>query len=335
MAEAVTTGAVTTGAVTLEARRLPGADVDAIEAALAGLRRRSERTGVRTAVCTLVAVTDDARCATVLDTVARLAGAHPVHCIAVVPGDPAGPPGIDAEVRVRCQFLAERAVCTEEVRLEISGPALGHLDSVVAPLALPDLPVAVWHPAALPGPADPLLGLTDLLVVDTKEAGGAAALPAALSLARRVPVADLSWVRLAPWRELLAGLFEGAAFRPFLAGVRRVRVAGKPAPSRLMAGWVCSRLGLDPAVASVTDHRHVTVELDATHAGRHGRFVVARSTGERIVTARAAVEGGPAHGRVLRLRPRDPARVLGQALARMGRDPVWEQAVATAAALAP
>lgn len=326
---------MTTGATTLAARRLPGTDVDGIEAALVALRRRSERTGVRTAVCTLVAVTDDARCAEVLDTVGRLAAAHPVHCIAVLPGDPAGPPRIDAEVRVRCQLLAERAVCTEEVRLEVTGPALGHLDSVVEPLALPDLPVAVWYPTALPGPADPLLGAADLVVVDTKEAGGAAALAASAALARRAPVADLSWVRLTPWRELLAGLFEGAPFRPFLGGVRAVRVAGKPAPSRLMAGWVCSRLGLDTSVATVADHRHVTIEVVAGHDGREGRFVVARSEGERIVTARATVEGGPAHERVLRLRPRDPARVLGQALARMERDPVWEEAVATAAALAP
>lgn len=320
---------------TLDTRRLPGTDVDSIEAALAGLRRRSQRTGVRTAVCTLVAVTDDAGCDQVLDTVAHLAGAHPVHCVVVVPGDPHGPPRIDAEVRVRCQLLAERAVCTEEVRLEIAGPALGHLDSVIEPLALPDLPVAVWYPARVPNPADPLVGVADLIVVDSKEADGTARLAAAAALARRAPVTDLSWVRLTPWRELLAGLFEGAAYRPFLWGVQAVNVAGKPAPSRLMAGWLCGRLHLAPSVVTLADRRHVTIELTAAHQGRIARFAIARSEGERIVTARAAIEGGPSHERVLRLRPRDPARVLGQALARLRRDPIWEEAVAAAAALGP
>jgi glucose-6-phosphate dehydrogenase assembly protein OpcA len=321
---------------TVVARRsLADTDADGVEAALAALRRTSERAAVRTAVCTLVALADTDRCAAVLDTAARLAATHPVHCLAVVPGDPDGPARIDAEVRVHCQALAEHTVCTEDVRLEVAGPAVDHLDSLVEPLALPDLPVALWYPGSLPTPDDPLLAVADRLILDTKEIGEATAFPAVAALCRRYPVADLSWARLTPWRELLAGLFEGDAFRPFLAGVEAISVAGKPAPSRLMAGWVLSRLGLGPEVATVTDHVHVSIELVASHAGRTGRFAVTRRSDERIVTASAVVRGGPAHERALRLRPRDPARVHGEVLARTGHDPVYEQALAAAIALAP
>src|SRR3546814_18281460 len=42
------------------------------------------------------------------------------------------------------------------------------------------------------------------------------ALGALVSLCDRKAVVDLSWTRLRPWRLLLAGLFEGPAFRPFV-----------------------------------------------------------------------------------------------------------------------
>lgn len=320
---------------TVATRALTDTDVEGIEAALADLRRTTERAAVRTAVCTLVAPADAGRCAEVLEVAARLTATHPVHCLAIVPGDPRAPTRLDAEVRVHCQRLVERTICTEEVRLEVAGPALEHLDSLVEALTLPDLPVAVWFPGRLPAADDPLLRAADCVVVDTKAVGEVAAFPAVAALCRRYPVADLSWARLTPWRALLAGLFEGQVFRPFAAGVREVRVQGKPAPSRLVAGWVTSRLGLDSAAVEITEHAHVTIELVAHHAGRTGRFTVARPTDERTVIADAEIEGGPSHHRVVPLPARDPASVLGRVLARPGHDPVFEQAVLAAVALAP
>src|SRR5439155_4171784 len=151
-----------------------------------------------------------------------------------------------------------------------------------------------------------------------------------LTLTHRFPVTDLSWVRLTPWRELLAGLFEGTNFRPFLDDVRSASVAGKAGPRHLLGGWLSSRLALRRAQVHLADARHVTIEIKAEHEGRHGQFVVSRPSDDRMVEASVTVEGGPSHRRTLRLRPRSRARVLGEALCLQGRDHVYEQALAAA-----
>ena len=121
----------------------------------------------------------------------------------------------------------------EEIHLRIGGQAASHLSSIVAPFVLADLPVVMWFPHVLPDPADPLLRLASAVLVDTRSIGPE---PEAighsyrtlLELANHQPVVDLSWVRLQPWRELLAGLFEPEHNREFLPGVHLASVRGKP-----------------------------------------------------------------------------------------------------------
>ena len=62
----------------------------------------------------------------------------------------------------------------------------------------------------------------------------------------RLRVTDLSWILLAPWRSLLAGLFEGGVNRPFLSGVRRVEVSGNSGPRHLLGGWLLRRFSRVP-----------------------------------------------------------------------------------------
>ena len=124
---------------------------------------------------------------------------------------------------------------SKRLHLRVGGQAASHLASIVGPFVLADLPVVMWFPHLLPDPADPLLRLASAVVVDTRSIGPAPRrhrprLPALLELANHQPVVDLSWVRLQPWRELLAGLFEPEHNRQFLPGVRLASVRGKPGP---------------------------------------------------------------------------------------------------------
>src|SRR5439155_1435568 len=85
--------------------------------------------------------------------------------------DGAGPAGIDAELRVHCIERDTRAVCFENMVLHVRGNTAHHLDSVVEPFTLPDVPVVVWLPHRLLTIDDPLLVAADRLVVDSRAAG--------------------------------------------------------------------------------------------------------------------------------------------------------------------
>jgi glucose-6-phosphate dehydrogenase assembly protein OpcA len=169
--------------------------------------------------------------------------------------------------------------------------------------------------------------------VDSLEAGGLPAIPRLRELARRATIVDLSWERLVPWRELLAGLFEGAVYRPFVTGVSRVAVTGKTGPRHVLAGWLSSRLGLPPAAVDLADARLVSVRLQGSHNGTGGTFEAVRAEGERVVRAGAAIDSGPSHHEILPLPDDSLAWSLGRALTHLRRDEVWEEALGAAVVL--
>jgi glucose-6-phosphate dehydrogenase assembly protein OpcA len=320
---------------TLASWEAESTSVAEIEAALADVRRAEIRAAVRTAVLTLVVVADAEDCATFLETIREMAITHPAHAIVLVLGDDTGESRTDATVEVHALERDGASVCVEDLVLYVRGPMVHHLDSVVEPFTLADLPVAVWLPGTLTPLSDPLLGAADRIVVDSKELGPTGAMREIPGLLRRFPVVDLSWVRLQPWREITAGLFEGDAFRPFVHGVRSATVWGKEGPRLLLGGWLASRLGLAPAAVSLVEARHASIVLDCVDetSGRHGVFRVERQGTERLITTSVEIDGMDPQVRMLRLRDRSPGRVLGDALSHLGHDRVYEQAVAVALTL--
>jgi glucose-6-phosphate dehydrogenase assembly protein OpcA len=166
-------------------------------------------------------------------------------------------------------------------------------------------------------------------VVDSRavaEAGGDV-LARSLILSRRLPVADLSWMRLALWRSMLAGLFEGAVNRPFLDGVERVEVIGNRGPRFLLGGWLLRRLDLAPGRVELRPADHVAVTIHATADGRKGTFTVVRPGAERIIRSRVDIEDGPTVEQTVRMREQWPALALASALTRVGHDEVYEDAL--------
>jgi glucose-6-phosphate dehydrogenase assembly protein OpcA len=325
--------------VTLGSWEADNAKVREVEAALSGLRRHEERAAVRASVLTLVVVTgDDAETELARATVHDLGARHPSRTVVLATGDgeAAGTSGFDAAVWVHAVEREGKSVCFEEVVLRVRGRARHHLDSVVEPFTLPEVPLVVWLPARLPSPGDPLMAAANRVVVDSRAVAGEAGgdvLSRSATLARRLPVADLSWMRLTPWRSLLAGMFEGAVNRPFLDGVDQVEVSGNHGPRFLLGGWLLRRLKLPPSKVTLSPAEHVSVRITATAAGRHGNFVVQRLGAERSIRSCVDIDGGPSVEQTVRMRQQWPALALASALTRVGHDEVYEEALAGARAL--
>ncbi|MBV9412855.1 MAG: glucose-6-phosphate dehydrogenase assembly protein OpcA, partial [Acidimicrobiia bacterium] len=200
-----------------------------VEKALSDLRRHEERAATRTSVLTLVIVVGSvAEAAEHLDVVRHLGARHPSRTLVLVRADEdVSESSLDGSVSVCVVDRGGRQVAVEEVVLEIRGQACFHLDSLVLPFTLPDLPVAVWLPTSIPSRGDPLLETADRVIVDTRVVGYQPdALSRLHSISHRVAVTDLSWSRLRPWRNLLASLFEGRSYRPFLRDVHSLEVTG-------------------------------------------------------------------------------------------------------------
>lgn len=307
--------------------------VDDVDQALSGLRRHEPRAAIRTAVLTLVCVVPAQSPADqALQTLSDLGARHPARTVLVVTeDDDAHPPGIDARASVNVVDIAGGAVCYEEVVLRVRGAARHHLDAVIRPLSLPDLPVVIWTPVQIPAPGDPILGVGDRMLVDSRAvAQPERAIREIANLIRKLPVADLSWVRLAPWRHQLAGLFQGAVNRPFLTAVDQVEVTGNFAPRHLLAGWVSRRLDLAPEHVTLGEAPHLSIRLTATCNGERGEFAVSRPADERVLVTRADIDNGPSWAQTSLLRDRRPARALAEAFTTADSDRSYRDALAGA-----
>jgi len=312
---------------------------------LEGLRRRGQRSlAARTSVVTLVVWAPSAVDAwDAVATVHRFGGHHPARSIVLVP-KPEGPPRLDARVSLTAAESGGHQVWFEDIVLSVSGPAAGRLGSLIEPFTLADLPVAAWYLGAAPTQGDDLLAAADAVIFDSKlsvgEEGGdaeddgpvgarpeRAALDAVVGLFGRLPVLDLAWIRLRPWRELLASMVDGAAFRPALDDLTSATVTGKAGARALLGGWLTSRLRLPPGALHLRAGRHASLCLTGRIDGHPARFAVERMPGARLVRATASVDQGPSFSDVLALPEPDPSWALAQALSGLRADVVYEDAV--------
>lgn len=226
----------------------------------------------RTSVMNLIVTVPDRRTSDlVLDTLLGLGQRHPSRAI-VLQADPRaeGDP-IDARIGTHCRDGENGSgrVCFEQLALTVRGEAARHLDGIVAPLVIHDLPIEIWWPGDPPFD-DPvfnqLVELGDRLVVNASDF---ADLPTGLKrlavIRRRAGVGDIAWERLAPWHELTAQFFDAPRFRRYLPNLSRLIIkyavaeprngnAAEPtdelvpgvsspaAGALLYAGWIATRL---------------------------------------------------------------------------------------------
>lgn len=290
--------------------------------------RGSDRTASRTSVVTLVAVARSAEeLQLACDTSETLGGRHPGRTI-VVHALEDEPEGLDARVRLIEGAADGARVWSEDVILTVKGPAARHLDSLVEPLTLPDLPLAVWYVGTCPSSDDALCETAEVVLVDSKEIGGPEGFADLLPVRRAHSLIDLTWVRLTPWRLLLAGLFEGRVYRPYVSKVQWAGVRGKPGVRELLGGWLASRLELGDV--HLEDDKHASIRLVAGD----GEFTVERHDDERLVRAAARIKGGPGHEELVPLPDTTLAWSLAEALSDLEGDRVYGEALEAALSFA-
>lgn len=222
--------------------------------------------GARTSVMNLVVIAGrpevGERCAA---TMQRLVGRHPSRTMIVQPADPDGPSWLDAQIAAHCIMPRADApeTCAETVHLTCGGEAGRHLDAIVAPLLIHDLPVTVWwpdEPSFGSAPVNDLLEMADRLIVDGSgwHGTGLTQLRKMAAAAERLPLAisDFAMVRQSRWREAIAAIFDIPDFLPYLRHIRRIAVTYgvrdevaaettnivKPL---YHAAWLASRLGME------------------------------------------------------------------------------------------
>jgi glucose-6-phosphate dehydrogenase assembly protein OpcA len=219
----------------------------------------------------IVTVVDDEAADRVVRTLLGLGVRHPSRAIVLVPerGAATGAP-LDARISTHCNDASGGGdrVCYEEVVLTVRGEAADHLNGIVAPLLIHDLPTHVWWPGDPPF-TDPvfeqLVEFSDRVLFDSSDFSDLlAGLRRCGSLRRSSGVGDLSWERLAWWQELTAQFFDAPRFRRYLPNLSRLHlryavaprasqrraddevapgIASPMAQALLYAGWIATRLG--------------------------------------------------------------------------------------------
>jgi glucose-6-phosphate dehydrogenase assembly protein OpcA len=243
----------------------------------------------RASVLNLIVTVPDADAAErVVQTLSGLGFRHPSRALVLVADPHAGGPHLDASVSAHCHPANGNGeqVCYEEVVLTVRGEAAGHLDGIVAPLLIHDLPTHVWWPGDPPfsdNIFDQLVDASDRVILDSADfADLLLGLRRLATLRRRSGIGDLSWRRIGWWQELSAQFFDAPRFRRYLPNLNRIRVRYARAPgadglgglaqAMLYAGWVASRLDWkrhataeplrDGALRLVLEGKYTMVELD-------------------------------------------------------------------------
>jgi glucose-6-phosphate dehydrogenase assembly protein OpcA len=306
------------------------ADVGDAEAAIRRIRDRDPAGTLRNAVVSLVVLVDDARDAITAVGIGDALGVRVPSRVIVVSTGPGRPSGTKASVKVGLLERGDAApLCVEQVRLHVSGEAVDHLDLIVGPWILPGLPLAVWLPRRVPRPAEPVVADAERLIVDSDRLGRPLD-ETELAALRDPPAVDLVWVRLRPWRRLLADAFTGADMSPFAPGVDRVDITGGLPWSVLLAGWLLSGLELPPSSIRLGEGDQPAVHLWAQDRGRRAE-VTARRGDAWHVRVTTAVAGAAARQHLVRL-PEDSlvADVEAALTAPAGHDETWARAAAGA-----
>jgi glucose-6-phosphate dehydrogenase assembly protein OpcA len=165
----------------------------------------------------------------------------PSRTILLHPDPGAGADRLDAEVGQERFESPSKQISAELIRIWLRGSTARAPASVVVPLQIPDLPAFLrWRgkPACASAEFEQLVGVTDRLIVDSREWGDRLR-PAYRELAGwfdRIVVSDLAWSRGLGHRAGLAGLWPG------ITTARVLEVRGPRADAALLHGWLRARL---------------------------------------------------------------------------------------------
>lgn len=163
-------------------------------------------------------------------------------------------------------------IMLEQVEIDIGPAHLERLETIIDPVLWSELPTLLWSPHGHDEAVDALLGLTDVLLLDSDDMyEPAEALARAARLLESAYVVDLAWLRTTPWRERLAASFDPPQRLAMLGRLSGLSVRHQPASAAsalLLAGWLCSRLGWEAQELAVDGGERARGEV-----GRRGSSV--------------------------------------------------------------
>jgi glucose-6-phosphate dehydrogenase assembly protein OpcA len=151
----------------------------------------------------------------------------------------------------------------ETIRITAGIESVGLLASLVSPLLAAELPDFLWWPGndfARSPLFEDLQEIVDRIIVDSAQLGndtsGVAAMRDLLDNAdENAPlIGDFTWLRLAPWRQLIAQFFDPPDVQTCLTTIDEVTISYADvredsssglASALLTVGWLASRLGWD------------------------------------------------------------------------------------------
>jgi glucose-6-phosphate dehydrogenase assembly protein OpcA len=287
---------------------------------------------------------------------------------------------LEAKVSTLCQEGSRggaKRVCGEQVTIEASGSQVETAASAIEPLVMPDVPVFLWW-KDIPHGEDKLFNrlveLSDRVVIDSlvfdHPHEDLKRLAQIISERRQyLLMSDVNWGRLTSWRNLIAGFWDVADYRPHLDALDHVLIEFDPpdaapgeiaAQALLVAGWLASRLKWQPTGEFVREgngarwamragERQLILELRAKD-DRHGcdgliaGLTIRSEAGgaeffagvnEEWTKLETSAKIGDAHtvGRVVTYEAKSEGQRLSRELGMLSRDVIYEQTVASIAQL--
>lgn len=216
----------------------------------------------------LIAVARNERdAALVTDTVAHLRDFLPSRTLIIATRSGSVEPGhaYDVHLELKEQVTSDDAPAFrfETITIFTDLAEIGHLASLVSPLMAAELPDFLWWPGGDYNRHplfDDLAQIVDRVTVDSGQLGndltGVRAMRDLLDdEGQGNPViGDFTWLRLSPWRQLIAQFFDPADVQQSLASIEDVTISYADtrddgssglASALLIVGWLGSRLGWD------------------------------------------------------------------------------------------
>jgi hypothetical protein len=188
------------------------------------------------------------------------------------------------------------------IYLSAGGEAGRHIQALIAPLLIHDLPVTLWipgEPSFLSPWARDVSDMADRIVVDGSRWNGSGLTRLSemgVVAEGRLAISDFALIRQSRWREAIAATFDLPEFTPFLRSIRRIAVTyathdelGDPEGTNVVkpvyhVAWIGGRLGMHVA-SPLTPVRRPAKPTDGV--ARAGRGAAASSR-----KGTAAVPGG-------------------------------------------
>jgi glucose-6-phosphate dehydrogenase assembly protein OpcA len=236
-------------------------DPDAIEAALRELlreRHAADRALAPARVLNLIVVVDRDWKGEISNRLERVGRFHASRTVLCSVED--GRDSLDAVATIAYEEPANGGIhpIRERVDIDLGPKHLEHLDTIVDPILVSELPTVLWSPHGHKDAEESLLPLTDVILLDSDQDPTRSGLARADELRESAYVVDLAWMRTVPWRERLASSFDLPERGEGLRALTQVCVrhhSSSLASAALLVGWLASRLGWQSAPLQRTNGR--------------------------------------------------------------------------------